>query len=88
MPSVAFTRRALRDLRGVSAGDRLRIEAGIDALAEEAANLDVKAIAGHAGWFRLRVGDWRVLYRRVSASGMLVARIVNRRDLDRAVAQL
>jgi len=48
----------------------------------------VKAIAGHAGWFRLRVGDWRVLYRRVSASGMLVARIVNRRDLDRAVAQL
>jgi len=37
---------------------------------------------------RLRVGDWRVLYRPLSeaeasdgGSGLLVARVVNRRDL-------
>lgn len=62
-------------------------------------HLDVKALVGRAPWLRLRVGEWRLIFRRLSADelerlafdqghGYLVERIVNRRDLDRAIALL
>lgn len=66
-------------------------------------NLDVKALKGAAPWLRLRVGDYRILYRpltrdelkavsrkrkRRAEAGYLVARIVHRRDLERAVRAL
>ncbi len=63
-------------------------------------NLDVKALQGRAPWMRLRVGDWRIIYRPLTreelhrlevseqAEGYLVARIVNRRDLERTLRTL
>jgi mRNA-degrading endonuclease RelE of RelBE toxin-antitoxin system len=66
-------------------------------------NLDIKALEGHAPWLRLRVGVYRILYRPLTTeevaataqrrghrieTGYLVARIVHRRDLERAVAAL
>ena len=66
-------------------------------------NLDVKPLEGHAPWLRLRVGVYRILYRPLTTdelaavsqqrghridAGYLVARIIHRRDLDRAVASL
>jgi mRNA-degrading endonuclease RelE of RelBE toxin-antitoxin system len=47
----------------------------------------VKALAGHPGWYRLRVGSWRVLYFS-DPPGIVAERIVNRRDLERAVGTL
>jgi hypothetical protein len=65
------------------------------ALAGGRPELDSKPLVGSAPWHRLRVGDYRVLYRPVAPSetdtgepGWLVARIVHRRDLERAVATL
>jgi hypothetical protein len=62
-------------------------------------NLELVALRGRAPWLRLRSGDWRVLLRPLNATeltnvagnaerGFLVARIVSRRDLERAVATL
>ncbi len=61
------------------------------ALAADAANPDVKPVAGHAPWRRLRVGEHRVLYRELddgSGSKYLVARVIDRRDLHRAIDSL
>lgn len=62
---------------------------------EGATNLDIKPLAGVAPWHRLRVGDYRILYRPVapneavdSEARWLVARVVHRRDLERAVSTL
>ena len=103
MPNhVELSRRAQRDLRTLPDRDRrhivraLREELATDPLAP---NVDLIALRGRAPWLRLRSGDWRVLLRPLSAAelaevaatgrrGFLVARIVNRRDLDRAVATL
>jgi hypothetical protein len=71
----------------------------LDRLAEGAESLDIKALQGAAPWLRLRVGDVRVLYRPMtsdevralpgsSSTGYLVARIVNRRNLERAMETL
>ena len=64
-------------------------------------NLDVRPVAGHAPWLRLRAGNFRILFRRLtraeldllalrrgtaeSDTGFLIARIVDRSGLERAV---
>ena len=68
-------------------GDQRSIVDGLRALTAEAANLDIKALAGHPGWFRLRIGDWRVVYFS-DPPGIVVERIVNRRDLERSLESL
>lgn len=70
-----------------------RISQALEALSEEGASLDVKALEGGAPWRRLRIGDYRVLYRPITADDpsdakYLVARIVHRRELERAVNTL
>jgi mRNA-degrading endonuclease RelE of RelBE toxin-antitoxin system len=103
MPNhVELGRRAQRDLRTIPDRDRshivrtLREDLAADPMPR---NVDIVALRGRAPWLRLRSGDWRVLLRPLSATeladvggaaerGFLVARIVNRRDLERAVATL
>jgi mRNA-degrading endonuclease RelE of RelBE toxin-antitoxin system len=103
MPNhVELSRRAQRDLRALPERDRSRIARALrEGLAADPLprNLDLVALQGRAPWLRLRSGDWRVLLRPLSVReladvanaatrGFLVARIVNRRDLERAVATL
>jgi mRNA-degrading endonuclease RelE of RelBE toxin-antitoxin system len=103
MPNhVELSRRAQRDLLVLPGRDRRRIVQALqEGLAADPLprNLDLVALQGRAPWLRLRSGDWRVLLRPLSAAeladvegtaarGFLVARIVNRRELARAVATL
>jgi mRNA-degrading endonuclease RelE of RelBE toxin-antitoxin system len=96
MRGILLSRRAERDLRRIGSGpDLTRIREALEGLAGGTTNLDVKPLAGVAPWHRLRVGDYRVLYRAVdpgeaadSDARWLVARIVHRRDLERAVSTL
>jgi mRNA-degrading endonuclease RelE of RelBE toxin-antitoxin system len=96
MAGVVLSRRAVRDLQRIGRGTPLaRIRQALEELAAAAGNLDIRPLAGAAPWHRLRVGDYRVLYRPISSSEAvdadarwLVARIVHRRDLERAVSTL
>ena len=61
----------------------------LEQLGGDAANLDIKALRGRSPWLRMRVGDWRVIYRPADPGpGWYVARAVNRRDLGATVKQL
>lgn len=96
MRGIVLSRRAERDLRRVGSGEGLaRIHEALAALAAGDANLDVKPLVGAAPWHRMRVGDSRILYRPVGPAEQidaeaqwLVARVVDRRDLERAVTTL
>ena len=96
MSRIVLSRRAQRDLRRIGRGEALaRLREALEGLADGEASLDVKPLAGSAPWHRLRVGDYRVLYRVVepdeagaSDARFLVARVVHRRDLERAVTTL
>lgn len=94
MSSIELATRAVKDLRRLDRPDRDRVRDALQQLAAGAENLDIKALTGSAPWLRLRVGDWRVLYRPLTDAeahggpGLLVARVVNRRDLLRAVGTL
>lgn len=94
MGSIALSRRAVKDLRRIGAGDELnRIRQALEELAAEQSGLDVKPLRGQSPWLRLRVGDYRILYRAISPSegtdgSHLIARVVHRSDLERAVSTL
>jgi len=53
---------ASKALRRLDSGPRKRMIAAIDALAANPRPPGIRAIVGQPGAFRLRVGDWRVLY--------------------------
>jgi mRNA-degrading endonuclease RelE of RelBE toxin-antitoxin system len=97
VPEIRIERAAKKDLKRMGPGpERERILAGLRRLAEDALNLDVKAIAGaSAGWFRLRVGEYRICYYRARYDGpdgpvtiYAVERIVPRGAFDAAAASL
>lgn len=63
MRQIVFTRTALKALRRMPANVATTIRAKIDQYAVDPASLanNVTRLQGRSG-FRLRVGDWRVLY--------------------------
>lgn len=102
MYRVELSKRAMRDLRRIDLAPRKRL---LNLLEHELAaepqppNLDVKALVGRTPWLRVRRGEYRVVYRPLTAqeiialsasesAGFLVERIVDRRDLERAAATL
>lgn len=91
LSKIKLAPRAIRDLKGLDRQTRKRVQNAFLALEADAANLDIKLIAGHAPWRRLRVGEHRVLYHELTDephARYLVARVIDRRDLHRAIDKL
>ena len=80
---VEFTTAAARQLRKTMRPDAVRIAAAIRALANEPRPQGSKPLAGRPGW-RIRIGDFRVLYEIDDAViTVRVVRVGNRRDVYR-----
>lgn len=91
LSNIKLAPRAIRDLKRLERKTRRQVQQAFEALGTDAANLDVKPVAGHTPWRRLRVGEHRVLYREVTDepdARYLVARVIDRRDLHRAIDRL
>jgi mRNA interferase RelE/StbE len=75
---------ALRQLRALDATVRARIRARIDGLAHDPRPHGVKSLQGDPGTLRLRVGDYRVLYRVENERLIvLVIAVAHRREVYR-----
>ncbi len=99
---VELSTRAYKDLRQLEPSVRHRIESFIEKrlrVIPQPANLDIRQLQGKGPWLRVRVGELRIVCRRLTASelaargvsvplGYLIVRVVQRSDLERAVAQL
>ena len=83
---LSWGRRALADLGALGSRDRQlarRIRAAIERYAEDDLG-DVRKLSGSADAYRLRVGDWRVVFRlEDSGRAMAISRVLNRRDAYR-----
>ena len=60
--AVEITRRAARDLAALPVADRKRLGRKIDALAGDPRPANARKLAGAEDLFRLRSGDYRVIY--------------------------
>jgi mRNA interferase RelE/StbE len=59
--ALRFTRSAEKELRRLDPPIRSRVLAALDRLAVDDRSLDVRRLTG-SEHFRLRVGDWRVIF--------------------------
>ena len=75
---IVFKPRALKDLKSLPKSVRQRIVEKIEALRTDRAG-DVKRLTDFTPEYRLRVGDYRVLFE-VEENKVVVYRVVNRKD--------
>lgn len=81
---VELTRSATKDLRAIDRQSIPRIIAAIDALAHDPTPLGSKKLAGSEHTFRIRVGDYRIVYDMHDAQLIiLVIRVRHRKDAYR-----
>ena len=77
---------AVRDLRKLPETVRRRIAVRIDAFATDPTPAGVEPFKGEPDCFRLRVGEYRILYQvERKAHAVLIARIGHRREVYRNV---
>ena len=79
MKRITFSRDAEKTLRSIPSNTRRLIIGKIEQYAAAPASLanNVKALKGEPGYFRLRVGDWRVVFRE-DGSVIAVTRVAPR----------
>jgi len=78
---VQFKPAAVKDIRGIPARARSRILAKIEAMSNDLRG-DVKRLTGFTREYRLRVGDYRVLFETEGRS-VIIYRVRHRREAYR-----
>jgi len=82
--AVRLARRAVRALADLQRRDQQRIRAAIDLLAENPRPPNCVALQGEAGVYRVRVGDYRIVYEVFDRLLVVqVVRIGHRREVYR-----
>ncbi len=82
--TVVLKPAAVRDLRKLPEDVRRRIAVRIDALATDPTPAGIEPLKGERDCFRLRVGEYRILYQiERKADAVLIARIRHRREIYR-----
>jgi mRNA interferase RelE/StbE len=76
--AIRFGNRALKDLRKLDKQISKRIVDKIEALADDL-NGDVKKLTDHSPQYRLRIGDFRVLFD-IDQGTILIQPVMNRRE--------
>jgi len=84
MYEVRILRRAMRDILRLPREDARRVSIRIDALSATPRPPGVRKLRGAEGLFRLRVGDYRILYEVDDAAQVVtVYRVRHRREAYR-----
>lgn len=78
---IQFKPRAFKDLQTLPKATQRRIVAKIEELAEDMAG-DVKRLTSFTPEYRLRVGEYRILFE-VEGSSIIMYRILHRKDAYR-----
>ena len=76
---IEFKSRAVRDLRGIDRSEARRIIRKIDAMKQDLAG-DIKRLTSFTPEYRLRVGNYRVLFE-IEDEKVIVYRVRHRRDV-------
>lgn len=72
MYTIIVDKPAMKFIDKLPKPDRARIA---DALEKLPDNGDIKELKGHKGWFRLRVGTYRIIY--TVDNGQLIVRVID-----------
>ena len=85
MKTIAYSKAAQKTLTRLPVNTAKLIRSKIEQFAAEPSSLanNVKALKGDIAGFRLRVGDYRIRFRRVGEEVVQVVRVLHRREVYR-----
>ena len=82
--SILFTSRAGRDFYGLDRAVQQRLQTAIDRLAANPIPVGARKLQGDEPYFRIRVGDYRVVYEvNGKQLAVIVVKIGHRREIYR-----
>ena len=80
--SVEFSRRAARQIDGLETDLRVRVIKRIEALSDNPRPPGVQKLSGSEGDYRIRIGDYRVVYEiRDALLMVLIMKVAHRRQV-------
>ncbi len=83
---IEFTPRADRQFRGLERSLQIRLGRRIDSLGENPRPQGIKKLSGEEDMYRLRVGDYRIIFQiREKSLLVLIVRIGHRSDVYRGL---
>ena len=71
---VQYAKQAVKAIKKLDVSAKQRVRQGINAIPAG----DIKKLQGHTELFRLRIGDWRILFSYIDADTVLIVRISSR----------
>ena len=74
---IVYARAAVKVINGMDRPIKQRIKAAVEDLPKG----DIKPLSGHKGLYRLRVGDWRIVFSYPAADTVLIEKIAPRGDV-------
>lgn len=81
---IEFVRRAAKQFKALPTQEQQRLRSKIDALASESRPTGVIKLAGEENLYRIRVGDYRIVYAiQDDQLLILVVKVSHRRDVYR-----
>ena len=69
--NITYSRASVKVINGMDKATKQRIKAGIEKIPQG----DIKLLKGSPGTYRLRVGDWRILFSCPEENTILVEKI-------------
>ena len=76
---IEFSKSAVKDYKHLPIHYKILIDIALDKLSK-GGNLDIKPIKGEKNTFRIRVGQYRILYLRI-INTLLITRIAHRQNI-------
>ncbi len=76
--TATLKKRAIKDLKFIPIADRMRVIERIEALENDLTG-DVKKLTNFTPEYRMRCGDWRVLFE-IEGESIVIYRILNRKE--------
>lgn len=79
--NIEYSKRAVKAINGMDIQTKRRIKTGIEGIP----NGDIKPLKGSNGHYRLRVGDWRIIFSFPKQDVVLIEKIAPRGEVYKGV---
>ena len=79
--NIEFAKRAVKAVNGMDSRTKQRIKVGIEGIPYG----DIKPLKGSSGSYRLRVGDWRIIFSYPKENTVLIEKIAPRGEVYKGV---
>lgn len=78
---IEYSKRAIKAIAGMDKPTKQRIKLGIEGIPKG----DIKKLQGHTDLYRLRVGDWRIVFSYPDNETVLIEKIAPRGEIYKGV---